>query len=110
MRVEWRTVYRTALVAIIPHFCVTHGMRIDPCACIQVVGKQEETKQTVNVRTRDKQRRGEHSVDDVLKILQDERAKRYTTSHQVDEPADSIVISAWGAVEILIIVLCNASH
>ena len=45
-------------------------------ALLQVVGEQESSRNTVNVRTRDNQRRGEHSLETVLSVIQEERASR----------------------------------
>ena len=42
-----------------------------------MVGEQESSKNTVNVRTRDNQRRGEHSLDVLLDVLNKERSSRY---------------------------------
>lgn len=43
---------------------------------MQCVGEQESSRGTVNVRTRDNQRRGEHSLEKVLAALSEERHSR----------------------------------
>lgn len=43
---------------------------------LQCVGEQESSRNTVNVRTRDNQRRGEHPLESVLQILEQERLSR----------------------------------
>ena len=43
---------------------------------LQVVGEKERENKTVNVRTRDNVRHGEHKLADVLEVLRKERAER----------------------------------
>ena len=43
---------------------------------VQVVGEKERENKTVNVRTRDNVRHGEHKLADVLEVLRKERAER----------------------------------
>ena len=45
---------------------------------LQVVGDQESSRNTVNVRTRDNQRRGEHPLAKVLDVLREELSSRCT--------------------------------
>jgi hypothetical protein len=52
-----------------------------------VVGKQEETNHTINIRTRDNKQHGEFSIDEVIKRFR-ELAENHT-NHAEDEFAGS---------------------
>jgi threonyl-tRNA synthetase len=43
---------------------------------ILVVGEKEQSTKTVNVRTRDNQVHGEHTLEHVLNVMMEERSKR----------------------------------
>lgn len=43
---------------------------------LQVVGEAEKAARTVNVRTRDNEVHGMHALDDVLKVMQEEKKTR----------------------------------
>lgn len=44
--------------------------------CTQVVGEEEKKASTVNVRTRDNHVHGMHTLDEVLRVLQEEKGTR----------------------------------
>ena len=46
---------------------------------ILVVGEKEQVAETVNVRTRDNQVHGEHTLSDVIEVMSKERSKRSLT-------------------------------
>jgi threonyl-tRNA synthetase len=47
---------------------------------ILVVGEEEKAAGTVNVRTRDNHVHGQHTLDNLLRVLQDEKRSRSLTS------------------------------
>lgn len=50
------------------------------------MGEQESSRKTVNVRTRDNQRRGERQLDDLLETLHEERSTRQVILHSMTNP------------------------